>query len=461
MPSLIDRFQNLFRPRQQEVAAVTSPLAPSRPSALMQVFNGESTRRAIVLDCRAMYDEDTRAQGVIDALAKDATRGGFELAVEGPRAEEAKVIAEEMLERVGVWERIDDWVRLTLRDGDTYLELGAAGNGDIVEVTRKPTLEMVRMSDEFDRITNPAMAFVWTDRVFANIVNLDTLPPGAVAFAEWQILHVRHHPDENQRYGKPLFASARKPYKRMTEGELDIAIRRKTRAGMKYIHALEDASDAEIEAYRMRNQEALSDPFAAVADFFSNKRTSIQAIQGDANLAQIEDVLHHVRTWWVASPVPMSLLGYGQDLNRDVLDEQSEQYNRACEELSRWISEQIVRPLIERQWLLKGIWPAALTWEVEWASKEPMTAVSLSDAAKALAALRMTGLFTDETLLRMFSRFVPDFDVETEIKAMAQRDADEAASVAMNAATNAADGEDAGGDGGNQQDTAAPPAPAA
>lgn len=443
MPSLIDRFQNLFRPSRQEVTVATSPLPPPRPSALMQVFSGESSRRAIVQDCRTMYDEDTRAHGVIDALAKDATRGGFDLVVDGPRAEEAKRIADEMLERVGVWERIDDWVRLTLRDGDTYLELGAAGNGDIVEVTRKPTLEMVRMSDEFDHITNPAVAFVWTDKIFVGLADTVALPPGAVAFAEWQILHVRYHPDENQRYGKPLFASARKPYKRMTEGELDIAIRRKTRAGMKYVHSLEDASDAEIEAYRIRNQDALDDPFAAVADFFSSKRTNIQAIQGDANLAQIDDVVHHIRTWWIASPVPMSLLGYGQDLNRDVLGEQSEQYNRACEEMSRWVSEQIVRPLIERQWLLKGIWPAALTWEIEWASKQPMTAVSLADAARALAALRMTALFTDETLLRMFGRFVPDFDVATEIEALEQRERDEASAVAVNAA---ADGRVVGGD---------------
>lgn len=431
MPSLIDRFQNLFRAKQQAQPAVTSPLPPARPSALMQMFSGESGRRSVVNDCRKMYEEDTRAQGVIDALAKDTTRGGFELVVEGPRAEEAQAIAEEMLERVGAWERLDDWVRLTLRDGDSFLELGAAANGDIVEITRKPTLEMVRLSDEFDRFTDPARAFVWTDKVFASLANLQVLPADAVVFAEWQILHARYHADENQRYGRPLFASARKPYKRMTEGELDIAIRRKTRAGMKYIHSLEDASDADIEAYRLRNQAALDDPFAAVADFFSSKRTGIQAIQGDANLAQIEDVLHHMRTFWVASPVPMSLLGYGQDLNRDVLDEQSEQYNRACEEMSRWTSEQIVRPLIKRQWLLKGVWPAALQWEVEWASKEPLTAAAFGEAAKALAALKVTGLVSDETLLRLFSRFVPDFDVETELAALKQRQAEAAEAFAM------------------------------
>jgi hypothetical protein len=150
----------------------------------------------------------------------------------------------------------------------------------------------------------------------------------------------------------------------------------------------------------------------------------------------------------------MSLLGYGQDLNRDVLDEQGKQYDRACEELSRWASEQIVRPLIERQWLLKGIWPAALDWEIEWASKEPMTAVSFGEAAKALAALRLTGLFSDETLLRMFARFVPDFDVETELAALQQKQANELARVAVDAAPDTA--EDASD--GTEQNPAAPPA---
>ena len=463
MPTLIDRFQNLFRPRAEQVAPVTNPLPPARPSALGKLLATERDRRSVVADCRAMYEQDPRAHGVIATLASDAVRGGFDLVVEGPRAEEAKRIAEEMLERVDFWKQIETWARLTLRDGDTFLELGAAANGDLVQVTRKPTLEMYRLSDEFDTFVDPTRAYCWTDQLWGAWSVEQGIPPGAVTFAEWQVIHARWDHDEGSRYGRPLFAAARSQYKRMTEGEFDVAIRRKTRAGMKYLHALKDASDAEMEAYRLRNQDAINDPFAAVADFFSNRDATIQAIQGDANLSDIEDVLHHIRTWWIVSPVPMSLLGYGQDLNRDVLDEQKQQYDLAKEKTAEWVTEQIVAQLIETQWLLKGIWPAALTWSAEWMGKDPMNAASLAELGKALATLRTTGLLTDETLLRMFSRFVPGFDMEAELKALQGQMADEMARVAASAAE-VARGEGQGASDGQPQPPAAdgqqPPAAA-
>lgn len=412
--SLIDRLQALFRPRQAQTEPVTLVTPPPRPSTAYQYFTVERDRRSVMEDCRRMWEDDPRVKGIILTLARDAIKGGFELNVEGPRAREAKRIADELLVRVDFWGRVDDWTRLSLRDGDTFLEVGANRQNDIVHVSRKPTLELHRWSDEFDEFYDPVRAFFWTDMIWSGMEP----PAGAVFFAEWQMIHARWDSDENSRYGRPLFASARKPYKRMTEGELDIAIRRKTRAGMKYVHSLEDASPSDIDAYRERNKAVLNEPFAAIADFFSNKRTSIQAVQGDAHLNEIEDVLHHIRTFWIASPVPMSLLGYGQDLNRDVLEEQKAQYDRTLEEMSNWVTAQIVTPLVERQWLLRGIWPQSLRWDVEWSSKQAFTIADLELAAKALTMLRASGLFTDETLLRLFSRLVPGFDVEAELKAL-------------------------------------------
>jgi len=50
-----------------------------------------------------------------------------------------------------------------------------------------------------------------------------------------------------------------------------------------------------------------------------------------------------------------------------------------------------------------------------------------------LAALRATGMFDDPTLLQLFGRFVPDFDVAQAAKALEARMADELARVAGNA----------------------------
>jgi hypothetical protein len=420
---LIARFQNLFRPRAAELKPATEMPPPPRPSALARLFMVEMDRRSIIVDCQVMYDSDTRASGVIKALARDAIKGGFELRVSGPRAEEAQNIANDLLKRCRVNKRLEQWTNRTLRDGDSFFELVANTQGDIVEVSRKPTLEMHRWSDDFDQFYDPAKAYFWTDQSWTGI----DPPYGATYFAEWQIIHARGDHDENNRYGRPLFQSARKAYKRMTEGELDVAIRRKTRAGMKYLHTLEDGSDADIAAYQARNKAVLSDPFSAVADFFSSKKTSISAIQGDARLSEIEDIKHHISTWWVASPAPMSLLGYGQDLNRDVLDEQKEQYDSAKESLSSWLSEEILRPLIERQWLLKGIWPDSLDWAIEWAAKESLTAEGMLAAANAFNALVLNGKFSDETLLKLFSRFVPAFDADAELKLLQAKQAKEQA----------------------------------
>lgn len=400
------------------------------------MFASERDRRSVIEDCRRQYEDDPRAQGVVDTLSRDIIKDGFELSVEGRRAREAQAIADEMLERSGWWDNAEFWIRETLNDGDTFLEVGANDAGDIVQLSRKPTLELHRWTDEFDELVDPTRAFFWTGLWWAG---LDP-PSDAVYFAEWQMIHARHNRRSNYRYGRPLFASARSPYKRMREGELDIAIRRKTRAGMKYSHVLEDASEGDIDAYRERNKAVLSDPFAAVADFFSNKRASVSAIQGDAKLSEIEDVLHHIRTWWVASPVPMSILGYGQDLNRDVLDGQTKQYERALEQMSEWVTAEFVKPLVERQWLLKGIWPASLTWSAKWSSKQPLTAAGLGEAAKAVTALGASNMLTDETLLKLLSQFIPGFDAQAELKALEQQMRDEVNRVAVNAAGAPADG---------------------
>jgi len=418
------RGENSESPQRTTGAEVRAQ-APARPVAKLRRFGAERDRRSVVRDCRAMYEEDPRAEGVISALARDAVRGGFRVKVttdDGRRTTgQAQEIADRLIDRLELGSRLDDWARLTMRDGDAMLEVSVDEGRWIAAVTRKPTLEMHRASDETDRFADPERAFWWSDELWGG----ERAPMDAVWFAEWQIVHARWHHDEGSRYGTPLFKSARKPYKRMVEGEYDVAVRRKTRAGMKFLHVLEGASEAEIRAYRAANKDALNNPFAAVADFFTNKAGSISTVQGDARLGEIEDVQHHIRTWWVASPVPMSLLGYGQDLNRDVLAQQKEQYDEAVPNVTGWVEGQFVRPLLELQWLLQGIWPGSLEYEVIWASKKVPTPGDVRDLADALVRLKATGLFSEELLLGVAATVLPNLDVAEALAAL------EAARAAM------------------------------
>jgi hypothetical protein len=418
--------------REVTTLANAAAIADGRGSAVA-LFNAESGRRALVRECRAMVEDDTRPDEVIATLARDVMKGGFALQVSGPRADMAQAVASAMVERLDLVQRLDDWLRLTLRDGDSFLEIGATEAGELAAVTRKATLEMVRNCNQFDGFDDPERAFFWSDMPGAL--------PGerAVWFAEWQIVHARWKHDDGNRYGRPLFGAARKAFKRMTQGELDIAVRRKTRSGLRYAHVLEDASLAEIEAYKLANQAALKDPFAAVADFFLNKRGAIQAIQGDAHLSEIEDVLHHVDTFGVASPVPLELIGYGRNLNRDVLAQKKEQYTETLESVRQWMVAEFVRPLVERQWLLAGIWPAGLTLDVVWKAKRQATPTDLAEMARFAAAVKAAGLLTDETVLRIMATVLPEFDVQTELAALAAAE-DERMVMALRIAGNGDEG---------------------
>ena len=179
MASLIARFQALFRSREQQAGATT--IAPAVRSP-MSAFAVDGTRRSIVNDCRLMCRDDPRAKGVLQTLARDVTKGGFELHVEGPRAEEALAVASAMLERLKVYRRMEFWTYASLRDGDSFLEIGADATGLLQQVERKPTLEMYRWTDERDQFYDPMRAFFWTDKAW-----IGAPPSDALFFAEWQI----------------------------------------------------------------------------------------------------------------------------------------------------------------------------------------------------------------------------------------------------------------------------------
>lgn len=411
-------------PRQNQATTSTEVKAPVKPTDFASKLAAAKTRRERIEVCREMYDTDPRAKGAVKMLASDATQGGFTITVNGgPQARQAQEAADDLIDRLDLFQRLDDWLRLSIRDGDSFLESSVNRDRLIVTVTRKPTLEMHRESNRYDRFDDPAMAYWQGDTIFGDNPTAD-----AVWFADWQIIHARWEHDEGNRYGTPQFAVATGAHKRVKEGEVDMAVRRKTRAGQKRIHVIE-GDDADIEAYKRRNQDTLNNPFAAIADFFTNKPGSIQTVEGDARLGEIGDVEHHIQTWSTASPVPLELIGYGANLNRDVLGNKREQYEAGLPGVTQWVESRIARPLIELQWLLLGIWPGDLDYEIEWAYQEKSDsqvaqeaadattrkAETITKAAEAGLKLRALG-WPDELIARIVGTMVqavePEIDVD-------------------------------------------------
>lgn len=425
----INAFMRRILPSSQTTTSDETETKVRRRGFRVADLRQQNDRRSLIEDSRQMYNEDTRPEAIIRTLAADATKGGYTVVVEdGPTAVAARRSVERLESNVDIKSRIDDWIRLTLRDGDSFLEMGVNRGKEVALVTRKPTPFMYRNSNKTDRFTEPERAFFYTEEPLL----WGTPPPDSIFFAEWQMTHARWNHDEGQRYGRPLFASARTAWRRIQDGERNVAIRRKVRSGRRYQHRVE-GDDAAIDAYIDMNQDALDDPFAAVQDFFGN--VDIKVIDGDDSVGDINDILHHIDTFAFGSPVPLALIGYGKSLNRDILEQKLEQYERALEGVTRWGVAQILAPMIELQWLLDGIYPRNLVYHINWATKKLASAETLLAVAKAGAAFRALG-WPDEQVIPILAPLIPGLNAEAlleAIKAVEENRPDEIDRIAQDA----------------------------
>jgi hypothetical protein len=383
------------------LSASDSP-APVIPESMISKFQVERSRNAAIKDCRNMYDADPRVEKMHRDYARDLLRNGFLIQTKDAAA---KQIADDLQERLHLNQKLEDWLRLSMRDGDSFLELSVDDSMIISGVTRKPTLQVHRNSNSADQFDNPDRAFWMADEMHSGLEP----PKDALWFPMWKIIHARWNHDEEQRYGRPMMKSARKSYKYVEDGELNIAVRRKIGGAQIRSHFI-DGSPADVEAYKQNNQLALG-KLAAVIDLFSNKKGTLEVHQGDGTLDKIGDVEHHIATMFTASDEPMELIAYGSGLNRDVLGEKKAQYEEILNQGREWATLQIIAPLLERQWLLQGILPASVKYKIIWRKAKSLSPTDLRDLADAGSRLKVLGV-KDEIIQVVLATFLRDVDVD-------------------------------------------------
>jgi hypothetical protein len=223
------------------------------------------------------------------------------------------------------------------------------------------------------------------------------------------MVHARWDHEKNERYGTPMFASATGAFKRVEDGEINIAVRRKIGGSIIRQHIVE-GSAADVKKYKEDNLAVLG-KISAVIDLFTNKAADLKVHQGDGNLDKIGDVNHHVATMMAASDVPMELIVYGGDLNRDILGEKKEEYDETLSQGREWLTSQIIVPLLERQWLLKGILPANVKYEIVWRTAKALTPTDLRDLADALTRYKLLGV-KDEIIQAIAALYLRNVDEE-------------------------------------------------
>ena len=380
---------------QQEIESRSTP-------DILSLFETGKGRTADIQHSREIYKKDPRAKQILQTVARDATKSGFQIETDNAKA---KDVADALVKRLKLRSRLDDWVRLAFRDGDEFLQLAVNRQRLITDITRKPTLNIRRHSNDLDRFDDPLRAFWYSTRPWQTRPDKDT-----IWMAEWEIIHARWDHDEGERYGVPLLAAGQKAYKRLDQGELDVAVRRKTRAGLKYIHKLDTSDPGAVAKYKSENKAVLDNPFAAVADLFMNGQGDVNVVQGDANLGELTDIRHHMNTWWLNSPAPMAILGYGQDIDFSVIGHQKEQYDESLDEIWGWVVGEFIEPLLERQWLMLGILPDQVEYTISRPPKKKVTPEDIRNIVEAAVKMQLLGIQPDiiATIIAPYLGVEPD-----------------------------------------------------
>ncbi|MHB0976890.1 MAG: hypothetical protein ACYC1U_06820 [Candidatus Aquicultorales bacterium] len=445
--SLVDRFTSLFTRRQAAAPGTTmTGRQPDWPVQmdLVEKFRIEMGRVASIKEANLLYKTLDPVKGVIRAIASNATMGGFKVVCEDERA---RPILEACATRTKMNEKAAGFLRKGTTEGDLFIQKVVDGTGKITDIKRMPALTLRRNSNDADEFDDPLKAFYQVDPLSGGYFALRPEEAYDVTwFAEWQIVHGRWDHTDGERYGESLIFASRSSAKKIQEGSLDMAIRRKTRAGMKYLHALEGANEADLEAYKERNKKALADKYAAIADFFSNKKTSIEAIQGDARLKEIDDVMFHVNLFFSGVPVPKAILGFEESINRDVLEEQTEQYLRELDTAEGWLTE-LYREILDFELLLNGILPETVDYALQWGDRRSKQKIeALTKIVDVVIKLRTTELLPDDMLLDVISEYLPDLDMDAAKEELEIRIAEKAERSAEMARVFAGVG--GGGEGG-------------
>lgn len=410
--ALRDIISQLFgrsQPPVQDTAEQSAPVIDqSGYASVIEKFKSETERANIVKQCRLMYKNESRVEKMHRTLARDTMGNGFKVTVNNNPS--AQGIADALQTRLGLNQKLERYLRLTPRDGDSFLQVGVDDGFEISSFTRKPTLKMHRNTNEADQFEDAGKAF-WMAR---QMYPAGETPKDAIWFATWEIIHARWQWDEESRYGTPMMASSVGAFKRVTEGDIDVSVRRKTRAGMRYHHWVE-GDEADIKKYKETNKAALNNPLAAQADFFSNKKGGIDTVQGDAHLNEIDDVQYNVATLLGGGEVPAELLFYGGELNRDILSEKKASYAEILRQVREWTSDDIIKPLLERQWLLKGIMPEGLKYKITWLRASNLTPQEFQMISNAILQIRI--MFGDEMVQEMLQYYFPWIEPELFEKA--------------------------------------------
>lgn len=343
---------------------------------MYQLMAVDPELRATILDIRQMDRDDGRVKKIHSRMAMDITRGGLTFTSTSTT----------LRARWDAFQRrthLDSAMKLK-SDGRAFV---LQGNLPVQWVLTPELLidgAVAMPADTIRPNVTPAGQFVDISRAYIQYDVLTGLE--LAAFPLWKMSLARLDPDSYDDFGsmgRPLLDAIRTTHKKLGMTETDLVIRRRTRAAQRFSHVLEGASKEDLDAYQLKVE---ADQVKLTTDFFANKKGGVTALQGDAQLDQIADVVHLLDTFFAGSPLPKGLLGYTDELNRDVLQDIIRVYFDeidVAQDSLAWVYQQGFR----LELLLTGINPDAEDVTIKFSERRTETPNQTADRLLKYQAL--------------------------------------------------------------------------
>lgn len=378
----------------------------------MELYDKESIRSDrlnVIEDVEKMARTDPRVKRILMKLASDAAVGGFNVQVKTAPGdalkEQAQNIIDEVVSVCKIKSKLKGWVFAQIRDGDLFLEV-TVGDTKITRLKRIAT-----------KITH------------SNLNNEGNFPEGEPAyyqehpwsrekvrtFEPWQIVHIPWEYIDGEIYGQSMMGAARLTFKRLDKSEENVVIRRSVRAGVRYFHSVgtkdNPGSWEGVEEYKERNRDTLDNPLDPVQDFYGDGLVSIERLEGDTSIGDMDDIKHFEGMLSMTAGVPMALLSGGREenINRDILEEQEEDYFRVIADINQGM-EAGLRKVFSFALLLAGINDEAIKYTFNWGAKDRDDIDAKIDRALKLQKLG----YSFETIVETCDLDEMDFEAELE-----------------------------------------------
>lgn len=320
--------------------------------------------RQAILDVREMDRLDGRVRRIHSRLARDTVKGGLVFTQVAPRRsllKEWEAFARRLqLHRV---EKLKSDARGLAMEGNLPLQWVIDDAMNVVAAVRMPSETILPNVDDGGRFKDVKDAYWQIDVMTGSKLT---------GFPLWQLFMCRFDPDSFDdvgAMGRPFLDASRDVWRKLRMTEEDLVIRRRQRAPLRLSHVLEGACQGDLDAYKA---EVEADKGEITTDFYSNKKGSVTAVQGDATLGDIGDVVHLLDTFFAGSPLPKGLMGYTDGMARDILEDLKRDYYEEVDVFQDTLAFAYAEGF-RLQLLLKGIVPDPEEYSVSFAERRTET----------------------------------------------------------------------------------------